>query len=173
MEVTETQQMLTPLAPVGTLHLVCGKIGSGKSTLTCQLAAKSATVRISEDEWLAHLYPDEIHALTDYVRCSSRLRDAMAEHVAALLVAGTSVVLDFPSNTVATRGWARGIFEQAGADHCLHYLDTPEDVCKARLRARNLSGAHPFETTDEEFAQITRHFVAPTTAEGFHVVRYD
>jgi len=159
-------------AQPATLHMVCGKIGAGKSTLTRRLAQGPKTVLISEDDWLSRLYPNEIHAIADYVRCAGRLREAMAGHVEALLAAGTSVVLDFPSNTIATRAWARGIFEKAGAAHCLHYLDVPDEVCKARLRARNLAGEHPFETTDAEFDQITRHFVAPSEEEGYNLVRH-
>lgn len=154
------------------LHMVCGKIGAGKSTLTQRLAAQPNTVRVSEDDWLARLYPNEIHTLADYVRCAGRLREAMAGHIEALLAAGLSVVLDFPANTPTTRAWARGLFERAHAAHRLHYLDVPDDVCKARLRARNLAGEHPFETTDAEFDQITSHFVAPSAAEGFEVVRH-
>ena len=154
-----------------TLHMICGKIGSGKSTLAKQLAAQPATVLVSEDVWLAHLYPNEIHALADYVRSAGRLRSAMAEHIQELLVAGVSVVLDFPANTVSTRAWARGIFENANAAHRLHFLDLSDGVCKARLRARNAAGEHPFETSDEEFDQITRYFVPPAAEEGFTVVR--
>lgn len=153
------------------LHMVCGKIGAGKSTLTRRLAEAPATVLISEDAWLAALYPGEIVALPDYVRASTRLKRVMAEHVVGLLNAGVSVVLDFPANTVSSRAWARGIFEKAGVAHRLHFLDVPDAICKARLRARNASGEHPFETTDAEFDLITRHFVAPAEAEGFHVVR--
>lgn len=158
----------TAVRPV--LHMVCGKIGAGKSTLTKRLAREPGTVLISEDDWLAVLYPNEIHMLADYVRCASRLRDVMAGHIQSLLAAGVSVVLDFPANTVATRVWARGIFEKAGSAHRLHFLDVPDAVCKARLRARNLSGDHPFETTDAEFDQITSHFLAPTSDEGFNLV---
>ncbi|MCT9810990.1 ATP-binding protein [Acidovorax sp. Be4] len=154
------------------LHMVCGKIASGKSSLAQRLAQAPMTVLISEDDWLARLYPNEIHAIADYVRCAGRLRAAMAGHIAALLQAGMSVVLDFPANTLATRAWARGVFEQAGAPHCLHYLDVPDDACKARLRARNAAGEHPFSTSDAEFDQITRHFVAPAPEEGFDVVHH-
>lgn len=154
------------------LHMVCGKIGAGKSTLTKQLAAAPGTVLISEDAWLAALYPGEIRELPDYVRCAGRLKQVMAPHVAALLQAGVSVVLDFPANTVASRQWMRGIFEAAGAAHALHFLDVPDAVCKERLRARNASGTHPFETTDEQFELITSHFAAPSPQEGFTVVRH-
>lgn len=158
--------------PRPVLHMVCGKIGAGKSTLTRQLAEAPATVLISEDTWLAALYPGEIHELPDYVRCAGRLKKAMAEHVVALLGAGVSVVLDFPANTVANRQWMRGIFEAAGAAHRLHFLDVPDEICKARLRARNASGTHPFETTDAQFDLISSHFAAPSPEEGCDVVRH-
>ena len=153
------------------LHMVCGKIGAGKSTLAQRLAQAPATVLISEDAWLDALYPGEIRELPDYVRTSGRLKKAMADHVGALLAAGVSVVLDFPANTASNRAWARGIFERAGAAHTLHFLDVPDAVCKARLHARNASGEHPFETTEAQFDLITSHFAAPSHEEGFHVVR--
>lgn len=158
--------------PTAILHMVCGKIGSGKSTLARQLAARPATVLISEDNWLSRLYPGEIREVADYARCAGRLRDAMASHIEALLLAGMSVVLDFPANTPATRSWARAMFTQAGAAHQLHYLDAPDALCKARLRARNASGTHPFETSDAQFDAITRYFVAPSADEGFNVIRH-
>ena len=43
-----------------TLHLLCGKIASGKSTLAKELATQPSTVIIGEDDWLAHLFPGEI-----------------------------------------------------------------------------------------------------------------
>jgi predicted kinase len=155
-----------------TLHLLCGKIAAGKSTLTKRLAETPGTVLLSEDHLLARLYPDEIRTVADYARCSARLRAAVGPHVEALLRAGVSVVLDFPANTLKVRAWMRGLFEGAGADHRLHYLDVPDEVCKARLRARNAAGEHDYQTGDAEFDLITGYFVPPTPAEGFNVVRH-
>ena len=161
-----------PTSPPPVLHMVCGKIGAGKSTLAARPAQAPATVGFCGDTSLAAPYPREIHALPDYVRAAGRLKQAMGEHVCALLGAGVSVVLDFPANTVSHRAWARSLFEQAGAAHQLHFLDVPDEVCKARLRARNAAGEHPFETSDAQFDLITRHFVPPTAEEGFHVIRH-
>ena len=154
-----------------TLHLVCGKIASGKSTLTARLAEAPRTVRISEDSLLALLYPGQIASLADYAACAARLRAAIVPLALQMLQAGASVVLDFPANTPASRAWMRDLFQQAGVPHVLHYLDVPDEECKARLRQRNASGLHPFSTSDAEFDAITRHFVPPSEAEGFHVVR--
>ena len=154
-----------------TLHLVCGKIASGKSTLTARLASAPQTVLISEDSLLAQLYPGQIASLADYVACAARLRAAIAPLALQLLQAGVSVVLDFPANTPASRAWMRALFQQAGTPHVLHYLDVPDDECKARLRQRNASGLHPFSTSDAQFDDITRHFVPPDASEGFDIVR--
>lgn len=152
------------------LHLVCGKIASGKSTLTAKLSKLSGTVAIAEDDWLASLYSDEMASIPDYVRCAAKLRNVMGPHVVSLLKAEVSVVLDFPANTVANRGWMRGLIQEAGVAHKLHYLDIPDDVCKARLHKRNTSGDHAFTVTDEQFLRISRHFVAPVPEEGFDIV---
>ncbi|WKL14474.1 ATP-binding protein [Comamonas testosteroni] len=170
MDFTHAGQALAIQSRIGSLHLICGKIAAGKSTLARQLASNPQTVLISEDGWLSQLYPDELQTISDYVRLSSRLRVAMEAHIVDLLRSGTSVVLDFPFNTLNARAWGRSIFEKAGAFHYLHFLDVPDEECKQRLRLRNLSGDHPFQTTDEQFEQITRHFVEPSSREGFNVV---
>lgn len=152
------------------LHLMCGKIAAGKSTLTTKLGAFPGTVVVREDDWLASLYPGEQRTLADYVRNSERLRSVMGPHLVALLRIGVSVVLDFPANTLASRGWMRTLFEEAGVAHQLHYLDVPDEVCKARLRERNAGGEHAFVVSDEIFDLFTSHFVAPAPEEGFNLV---
>lgn len=154
------------------LHLLAGKICAGKSSLAAELARHPNTVIISEDHWLATLYGAEMTTVRDYVRCSARLRSAIEAHLVDLLRAGVSIVLDFPANTVSNRAWMRGIIEAAGCPHTLHFLDVPDDVCKARLRERNAAGNHEFAATDDQFDQISAHFEAPVESEGFDIVRH-
>ncbi len=160
-------------SPRPILHLICGKIAAGKSTLAQQLAAAPATLLISEDHWASHLFRDELKTLDDYRIYSARLRAAMGPHVIALLKAGLSVVLDFPANTVESRLWMRAIADEAGCAGVLHVLDPPDAVCLARLRARNAGGEHPFQTSDADFALFSRYFVRPTADEGFQIVVHD
>jgi len=155
-----------------TLHLLCGKIASGKSTLAHRLAKQPTAVLIIEDRWLSRLYPDEIASVKDYVRCSRRLHGIMGEHVAALLGAGLSVVLDFPANTVSIRAWMRGISENAGVVNHLHYLDVTDTVCKARLKQRNEDGIHEFAASEEDYDVITSYFMPPSADEGFNISVY-
>src|SRR6187551_3303954 len=128
-----------------TLYLLCGKIAAGKSTLARQLAARPATLLISEDHWTSTLFADDLKTIDDYTRYSARLRAAMTPHIVAILGKGLSVVLDFPANTIKQRAWMKELIDLAKVDHELHLLDLPDDICKQRLRARNTVGEHPFQ----------------------------
>lgn len=154
------------------LHLLCGKIASGKSTLAHQLAQAPSTVLVCEDQWLAQLYPGAIAILADYQLHAQRLCAAMEPLVIALLRAGTSVVMDFPANTVAQRAWLRGLADNAQAEHALHVLAIDDEVCLARLRERNQRGDHPFATDEAAFRLISSYFVEPHADEQLHEVRY-
>lgn len=158
----------------GTLHLLCGKIAAGKSTLGARLAAAPGTVAIAEDFWSRRLFGEEMKDVGDYVRVAAKLRSAMGAHVTDLLRAGVDVVLDFPGNTRATRAFWREAAEAAGARLVVHWLDVADEVCRARLRARNAEGVHEFAgVTDEQFDLITSYFEPPDEAEGFALARED
>lgn len=152
------------------LHLVCGKIAAGKSTLITELGRLPKTIVIREDHWLTTLYPGELNSVADYVERSARLRRVIAPHLVDLLRSGLSIALDFQANTVASRAWMRTLIEDAGCDHRLHYLEVADEECKARLRQRNESGEHEFAVSDEEFDLFTMHFVPPSPEEMFEVV---
>ena len=159
---------MSPKSPV--LHLLCGKVASGKSTLANKLARVDGAVLIAEDTWLNALYSDQMFSISDYVRCATKLRKIMGPHVASLLNEGITVVLDFQANTIEARSWVRGILEQTKASHKLHVLDVPDEICIARLRARNASGDHPFALTEKQFFQLSKHFNLPAQDEGFDIV---
>lgn len=159
--------------PTPTLFFFCGKMAAGKSTLSRELAARHDAVLLVQDDWLERLFPGEIHTIPDFVRCSTRLRDALGPHVVALLKRGTSVVLDFPGNTRSQRAWFRTLFEAAGVAHELHFIDAPDDLCKRQLRQRSqgLPEGAPW-TSDAEFDAITAYFQPPGDDEGFVVTRH-
>ncbi|MBY8954450.1 ATP-binding protein [Pseudomonas carnis] len=149
-----------------TLHLLCGKIASGKSTLAKTLATEHAAIVLSEDQWLASLYPGEIQSIADYLRCAQQVRGVLEPLVIDLLARGVNVVLDFPANTLANRQWLLGLAQAAKVPHRLHYLELDDATCRARLHARNAQGDHDFAATDAEFDLIARHFSVPREEEG-------
>ena len=155
------------------LIVMSGKMAAGKTTLSRELAAREDAVLLVQDDFLAALYPGEILDMPDFVRCSSRLRDALSSHICALLARGMSVVLDFPGNTKKQRAWFRALCEQADVAHELHFIDVPDDVCKRQLkdRRKHLLAGSPW-TTDAEFDAITAYFEAPAAEEHFNIIRH-
>lgn len=149
-----------------TLHFLCGKIASGKSTLAQQLVRGQQAVLLSEDIWLAALYPGQITQLADYIEKSRQLKSVLELHLVTLLQKGITLVLAFPANTPEQRRWLKGLAEQAGCSYCCHVLDVSDEECKQRLAARNLSGENPFTTSAEQFDLITAHFSYPSEEEG-------
>jgi len=157
----------------GTLHIFCGKMASGKSTLAKEIAQQMSSVLISEDDMLGKLYPGEITDVQSYVRCSGKLKSAMRPVLVNLLENGTSVVLDFPANTVDQRKWMKGIVDGASAYHVFHYLDCTDEFCKAQLRKRASKDPEKRSTdTPEMFDAMSRYFEPPNSEEGFELLTY-
>ncbi|TFF39905.1 ATP-binding protein [Pseudomonas sp. RIT623] len=151
------------------LHLISGKIASGKSTLAKSLATEGSTVLLTEDHWLSRLYPGQIKSVTDYVRFAHQIREVLGPLVIDVLRAGVTVVLDFPANTPQDRQWLRGLADAAEVSHCVHYIEVDDDTCRDRLHIRNHHGEHEFAATDAEFDLITSYFRAPHENEGLQI----
>lgn len=155
---------------IATLHLLCGKVAAGKTTLARRLAEQHRALLISEDLWLSRLYPVEIRSFDDYLLHARRLREVVGPHVRDLLAHGQSVVLDFPMNVPSARAWARGVFEAAGADHRLHHVKASDPLCLRQLARRNRELPEGSVVVSvEQFEAITAMFREPTADEGFKV----
>jgi predicted kinase len=155
-----------------TLYVVGGKIAAGKTTFARRLAAEHGAVLLCEDEWLVRLEAD-IKSFDDFAAHTRRLRAALGPHAIELLRLGVSVVLDMPGNTVKTRQWIRSLFEAAPARHELHWIDVPDEVCRARLRARNETkpeGLYFGHVPEAMFDPVNRGIAPPAESEGFNVV---
>ena len=149
-------------------------MAAGKSTLARELAEREHAVLLVQDDFLDHLFPGEIADIPDFVRYSSRLRNALGPHVCDLLSKGISVVLDFPGNTKAQRAWFRELFERANAGHELHFVDASDALCKRQLKERSKALPEGAAwTTDAEFDAVTAYFQPPSADEGFTVVRHE
>jgi predicted kinase len=151
------------------LHLLMGKIAAGKSTLSRELAAEPSTIVLSEDTWLARLFPGEVETADAYFRYAPRIRPVVGPLVGDLLRAGLSVAMDFPANTMADRDWLKSLGDAAGARIVLHWLDVSDAICLARLARRNAAGAHEFRPTVESFHRLAALIDPPTPDEGLEI----
>ena len=159
------------MSATGKLYFFCGKMAAGKSTLAKLLAARENAVLISQDDLADTLFPGLIVNVATYLEYSGRINKMVAPLAASILSKGISLVLDFPANTRNQRAWFRSIIDAGDVDHELHYLDTPDEICKAQLKERSAHLPPGTKwTTEEDFNLIASHFRAPEHDEGFNVV---
>ena len=154
----------------GTLVFFCGKMGSGKTTLSLEIAKSMGAIRLSEDEWLSALYPDEIKVFDDYISYSTRLRSLLKSHVQKILKSGVSVVMDFPANTVNQRKWFKEIVANEEIQHKLIYIEASDQICLCQIQSRRVRQPERAQfDTEDVFKQVTRYFQPPTEKEGFNI----
>ena len=153
------------------LIFFCGKMAAGKSTLATRLTERENAILLVQDELSETLFPGLVVNVATYLEYAGRINRMVAPQVAAILLKGVSVVLDFPANTRNQRAWFRAIIDSTGVEHELHFVDTPDEVCKAQLKARSAHLPPGTKwTTEEDFELVTSHFVAPAADEGFNVI---
>jgi len=153
------------------LFFFAGKMAAGKSTLAKRLAERENAILLTQDVLLDTLFPGLIINVASYLEYAGRINRMVAPHVTTILSKGVSVVLDFPANTRNQRAWFRGIIDASGVEHELHFLATPDAICKAQLKARSAHLPPGTKwTTEEDFALVSSHFVAPAADEGFNVI---
>lgn len=145
-------------------------MGAGKSTKSQELARELEAVLLSEDEWLATIYPDEIRSFDDYIKYSSRLKPLLMGHVRKILNSGISVVMDFPGNTKNQRAWFKEIFSDSHIPHKLVYLEADDQLCLKQLeQRRETRPERALFDTEEVFYKVSSYFQAPSEEEGFNI----
>lgn len=154
----------------GILIFFCGKMGSGKSTQAIALADEYDAILLSEDEWLAAVYPEEIKVFADYLKYSARLKPLLKKHVQNLLNSGISVVMDFPGNTPNQRAWFKEIFSEDKIPHKLYYLEASDELCLKQIEQRRKINPNSANfDTEKVFHQVNSYFQPPTEQEGFNI----
>lgn len=154
----------------GTLVFFCGKMGSGKSTKSKEIAEDIGAILISEDEWLSAIYPDEIENFDSYIKYSMRIKPLLKSHVQNILISGINVVMDFPANTKKQRQWFKDIFSDYSIPHKLIYIEADDQLCLNQIEQRKLTNPerHKFDT-EEVFHHVTGYFQPPSVDEGFNI----
>ena len=130
----------------GSVQLLIGPVGAGKTTLARRRVASAPGVLLDVDTWMVRLYGDDprpADVLPWYLERRDRCRElawAVAEDV---LASGTTVWLELGLVAAAERqAWYQRI-HAADLALAIWLVDAPRDVRRARVAARNQAGA-PF-----------------------------
>jgi hypothetical protein len=156
------------------LHLISGLPCAGKTSYAERLRAERDAVRLSLDRWLLTAFGRYAVDAVGYVEHARRLyacRELLWDVAAEFLRRGTDVILDDGFFLRADRVSHIGRAHDLGARGAIHFVDTPVDVVRRRLAARNRDpGDHHFEITPEALDVSIAIFEPPSPDEGAELI---
>lgn len=117
-------------------HLVCGFIGSGKTTFARKLEKETGAIRITKDEWMVKIFGNtpSKDTFADY---DSRMTELATEIALRCLKSGASVIIDDGFWYTKQREEIRQILKEMSVVTSLYYIDTPVDVMRSRTVKRS------------------------------------
>lgn len=117
------------------VHLFCGKICSGKSTLAKELAKDHSFVVLNCDEIMT-LFPPLIGDET-YARVSENVKRFLYQKTLEIVQADVDVILDWGFWYKAERRAAEDYFTHRGIPVRWYYLDVSDETWEENIARRN------------------------------------
>lgn len=153
---------------MATVHLLCGRPGSGKTTFARELEKTHRAVRYTYDEWMVQLYgrsPEQFETLFN------RVSNLIWRTATRNLALGTDVILDKGFWRKRDRENAMQAAATIGAASKLYFLDAPIDVLRKRVLTRSKSGHDALWINDQAFTEFVNRFEPPSDDENFILIR--
>jgi predicted kinase len=155
---------------MASVHLICGFLGSGKTTFAKALA-KAGAVRFSVDELYLRLFADGPTYELD-ARAMERLLNTLHDLWPQVAQAGSDVVLDFGFWNRSLRDEVRARCRAVGATAQLYWLRCPDEVAIARCLERN-GQPDSFLISEQGFNELKCRFDAPAADEPCEVINVE
>jgi predicted kinase len=155
-----------------TVHLLCGLVGVGKTTLARQIAHERDAVRFSLDAWMLRLYGRLRYDDPVYVSRLDGCKALIWDTACQVLTTGHDVVLDWNQWSRERRAeWASAAM-QVGATPVLHFVDVSLDTAIARAASRSASDPFSHDLDEAGVRHMATIFETPTDEEGIEIVVY-
>jgi predicted kinase len=119
-----------------TIFLICGYIGSGKTTYAIDLANRENALRLTLDEWVNALYGSDAHLIKEFDP-QRRVKEVMWQLAVQASKLGVNVVLDWGFWRREERDEIRARSDSIGVVPKLIFLEPSKEECLRRTIERN------------------------------------
>lgn len=155
-----------------TAYLLCGFIGSGKTTYAKKLEKDFEAIRFTKDEWMVKIFGNNPQKEDNFVNYDGNMTKLTTEIALKCLRFGISVVIDDGFWYREQRNEIRKQIKEIGAITNLYYMDTPVEVMKSRTIKRSENPSiESFYITEEEFNNYLNMFEPPSLDEEFITIK--
>jgi predicted kinase len=150
-----------------TVYVLCGFIGSGKTTFARKLEARTGAVRITKDEWLVRLIGND-PTIDGYATFDQAIVELSRDIAFQLVRKGIDVILDEGAWAKDERTMMRRRIEEAGAQMVLYYLNTPIQTVRERVALRSANPpADSMRISDELLDYYLPYWQPPGEDESY------
>jgi aminoglycoside phosphotransferase family enzyme/predicted kinase len=163
----------------GGVVVLCGSVGSGKSSVAAALAEATGAVVVASDRTrkrLAGLEPTDRRGEEEGLygaAHSDRVYAALLERAEAVVVSGRRVILDAAFSAAARRRQALGWADRDDTPMCLVEVRCPEATARARLTRREQEGRDPSDAGPELLNWSRDQFESPEEWPEARRVRFE
>ena len=157
---------------MATIHLICGFMGFGKTTLAKELAKNLPAVRLTHDEFMVDLYGRNMSKSDFYARYP-KVDDLLWKLAEKILNAGTDVIMDYGFWSKQTRKQVQQKAKNLTPDVVWHQLVCDTNIAKARVLKR--TDENPTELFIDEacFNEKLKQYEPITDDEGLIVQHHN
>ncbi|PRP91635.1 Shikimate kinase [Enhygromyxa salina] len=151
----------------GTVTLLIGPVGAGKSTLGRELAACKAAVFLNLDRWMVRLYGADARpsdgVIAWYLERRDRCRAVMLETSIAMALTGTDVILELGLVGVAERRAAYEAVRGADLELTVRLVDAPRELRRERVARRTAEGGEGMQQIPPAMFELASDAWQPVT----------
>ena len=154
----------------GTLHVIFGPSGAGKTTYAHAFARREGAVAFILDDWMARLFGPDMPEPIEYEWMIERVQRCEAQiwsTAAGVLATDRDVILDIGLMRRADRARVREIVQETGLPAQWHFVTASAEARRARVADRNVVRGEGFaiEVSPEMFDFIEGVFEPPEPDE--------
>lgn len=147
--------------------VLCGKVGSGKTTYAKKLSEALNAVVLSVDEWMLTVYGRDIPCSEHKMRVEL-VEKALYREGHKILKRGVPIIFDFGYWTKEERNLVKKEFDTYEVE--IHYIETEESLLYERVIKRNAEGLElEYQMSMETHKVLNSRFEVPSEDE--HVVK--
>lgn len=149
-------------------YVICGFIGSGKTTFARKLEKETGAIRITKDEWVIKIFGNKIVSDKNFEEYDKNISELATDIAFTILKAGKNVIIDEGFWVKSQRDEIKKKILNLGAKPILYFVDCSIEEMKNRVINRSKKPPiDSFEINEEMFDKYLNFWEPPTKKEDF------
>ena len=149
-------------------YVICGFIGSGKTTFARKLEKETNAIRITKDEWMIKIFGNKITSNKNFAKYDKKVTE-LTKHIAfKILESGKDVIIDEGFWAKSQRDDLKKKILAMGAKTILYYVKCPIEKMREKVVTRSGDPTEDsFEISGEMFDSYVKYWQPPEEDEEF------